>query len=185
MVTTTITAGSIFATTISTNATTVGSAAKITEGVYFLRGTFVKVDESTVVLEPYVNTPTYRVGLQINEKIVTAGQDESLYDNAKGFNNFSAPGADRLQITTTLTKKPINDFNDTNFIELLRVNGGEVKKLEDRNEYNLFRDYLAERTFDESGNYVVDGLGVSLDECLNDGIGNGGIYKLQPDYRSR
>ena len=117
---TTITAESTFASTISKNATAVGSSAQIREGIYFIRGVFAKVQDSTLVLEPYSNTASYRVGLQITEKIITAGQDDSLYDNAKGFNNFSAPGADRLNISTILTKKPINDFNDTNFVELLR-----------------------------------------------------------------
>ena len=173
---TTITSGSIFATTVSTEATSVGSAAQIGEGVYFLRGTFVQVNESVVVLEPYVNVPSYRVGLQITESIVTAGQDPSLYDNAKGFNNFSAPGADRLKITATLTKKPLNDFNDTNFVELMRVQAGELKKLEEDSQYNVIKDYFAQRTYDESGDYVVNGLLVSVDDSLNDGIGNGGVY---------
>ena len=173
---TTISAGSVIATTVPVDATATGSAANIAEGVYFIRGTFVRVSNSTVILEPFSNRPTYRVGLQINTQIITAGQDDSLYDNAKGFNNFSAPGADRLKIQTTLIKKPINDFNDTNFIELLRVEEGELKILEEDTNYNIIRDYLAERTFDESGDYVVRGLGVSIDESLNDGIGNGGTY---------
>ncbi len=173
---TTITGGSIFGTTVTTDATTTGSAANISNGVYFLRGTFVQVSKSTVILEPYVNNPSYRVGLQIAESIVTAGQDPSLYDNAKGFNNFSAPGADRLKIQAVLTKKPLNDFNDTDFVELLRVEDGEVKRIEEGSNYNLIKDYIAQRTYDESGDYVVKGLGVSLDESLNDGIGNGGVY---------
>ena len=176
---TTITGGSIFATTVTTDATTTGSAANIADGVYFLRGTFVQVDNSTVVLEPYVNTPSYRVGLQIAESIVTAGQDPSLYDNAKGFNNFSAPGADRLKIEARLTKKPLNDFNDTDFVELLRVEDGQVKRIAEGSDYNLIKDYIAERTYDESGDYVVSGLGVALDESLNDGIGNGGVYTAE------
>lgn len=177
---TTLTSGSIFASTVSIDATAVGSAAQIGEGVYFLRGTFVQVQESTLILQPYVNVPSFRVGLQINESIVTSGQDSSLYDNAKGFNNFSAPGADRLKITATLTKKPLNDFNDTNFVELLKVQAGEIKKLEEASDYNIFKDYFAQRTYDESGDYVVDGLGVSIDNSLSDGLGNGGIYtKLQ------
>ena len=175
---TTITAGSIFASTVATEATAVGSAAKLGAGVYFIRGTFVQVEESTVILEPYVNIPSYRVGLQITESIVTAGQDNSLYDNAKGFNNFSAPGADRLKITATLTKKALNDTNDTNFVELLRVNFGEVKKLAEDSDYNYIKDYIAKRTYDESGDYVVEGLTVSVDESLNDQIGNGGVYNI-------
>ena len=63
-----------------------------------------------------------------------------------------------------------------NFVELLRVDNGEVKKLEEESQYNLIRDYFAARTYDESGDYVVNGLGVSVDESLNDGLGNGGVY---------
>ena len=175
---TTITAGRIFATTISTDSTAVGSAAQIAEGVYFLRGSFVRVAESTVVLEPYVNIPSYRVGLQIVESVINAGQDESLYDNAKGFNNFSAPGADRLQIKATLTKKPLNDFNDESFVELLRVENGEVKKIQENSQYNILKDYIAQRTYEESGDYVVSGLEISSDESLNNNIGNNGVYGI-------
>ena len=174
---TTITSGSIFATTVSVDATAVGSAASIVDGIYFIRGTFVQVQADSIVLEPYVNIPSYRVGLQVIEKIVTAGQDNSLYDNAKGFNNFSAPGADRLQIKTALIKKPIDDTNDTDFIELLRVKNGEVKKLEEDSDYNIIKDYLAKRTYDESGDYTVNGLKISLAESLKDGEGNGGVYQ--------
>ena len=175
---TTITSGSSFATTVAVDATAVGSAASISDGVYFVRGTFVQVQKDSIVLEPYVNIPSYRVGLQITEKIVTAGQDNSLYDNAKGFNNFSAPGADRLQIKATLTKKPLSDFNDTNFIELLHVVNGEIKKLAEESDYNIIKDYLAQRTYDESGDYTVNGLQISLAESLSDGLGNGGVYKV-------
>ena len=138
----------------------------------------MKVSESLVILEPYNNNPSFRVGLQITQSIVTAvtGQDESLYDNAKGFNNFSAPGADRLKITATLTKKPIDDTNDTNFVELMRIDEGAVKKLEETTDYNYLKDYIAKRTYEESGDYVVKGMGVTIDESLNDGLGNGGSY---------
>ena len=36
----------------------------------------------------------------------------------KGFNNYAAPGADRLKISARLSKKPNIDFQDDNFIEL-------------------------------------------------------------------
>ncbi len=173
---TTITTNSTFATTISTNPTAVGSAAEIADGVYFVRGTFVQVTSNSIVLDPYSVYPSYRVGLQITEQIVTAGQDPTLYDNAKGFNNFSAPGADRLKIELTLTKKPLNDFNDTNFVELLRLDKGEVKKLEISATYNVLKDYIAERTYEESGDYIVEGIRTTADEALNNNIGNNGIY---------
>ena len=73
--------------------------------------------------------PSYRVGLNIDEQLITAKQDDSLYDNARGFSNFAAPGADRLKITTTLAKKSLDDYNDTNFIELIRIKEGEIQSL--------------------------------------------------------
>ena len=66
-------------------------AAKIAQGVYFLRGFFVTVADSTVILDQYSNTPSYRVGLLIKEELVTASaSDNDLYDNARGFSNFAA-----------------------------------------------------------------------------------------------
>ena len=63
---TTINAGTAFASLIDLNATFVGSAASIDNGVYFIRGYFVNVLKQTILLDEYSNTPSYRVGLKIN-----------------------------------------------------------------------------------------------------------------------
>jgi len=173
---TTINAGEVFASLNTADATSVGSAAFITKGVYFVRGYFVNVSEQKIVLDPYTNNSTYRVGLQIDENIITAKDDKSLFDNAKGFSNFAAPGADRFQIVLTLIKKDITDGDDTNFIELMRIDRGQIKKIETRSEYNIIRDYIADRTFDESGNYSVNPFTVSIFNSLNNGLGNGGLF---------
>ena len=128
---TTLNAGETVLTVLSEDATKVGSSAGVDHGVYFLRGTFVNVSKSVVVLEPYSNKPSYRVGLEISETVITANDDSSLNDNAKGFTNYAAPGADRFQITAKLTKKALLDFEDTNFVELIRVKDGEIKKLQE------------------------------------------------------
>jgi len=173
---TTITAGTPFASLIELNATSTGSAASIDDGVYFVRGNFVNVSKQTLILDYYTNTPSYRVGLKISETIVNAKDDESLYDNAKGFTNFAAPGADRFKIDLTLIKKSISDFNDTDFIEILRVDDGKIKKIVNKSIYNLIRDYIAERTFDESGHYTVDEFRLNIANSLNDRIDNDGIF---------
>ena len=173
---TTINAGTPFASLIADDATSIGSAVSIDNGVYFVRGTFVNVSKQTIILDYYTNTPTYRIGLRVDELLVGPKDDESLYDNAKGFTNFAAPGADRLKISLTLTKKPINDLSDANFIEILRVEDGAIKKVVDKSVYNIIRDYMAERTYDESGSYAVDEFDLNILECLNDGLGNDGIY---------
>ena len=173
---TTINAGTPFASLIADDATSIGSAVSIDNGVYFVRGTFVNVSKQTIILDYYTNTPTYRIGLRVDELLVGPKDDESLYDNAKGFTNFAAPGADRLKISLTLTKKPINDLSDANFIEILRVEDGAIKKVVDKSVYNIIRDYIAERTYDESGSYAVDEFDLNILECLNDRLGNDGIY---------
>jgi len=173
---TTIVAGTPFASLISSNATSIGSAASISSGIYFVRGYFVNVTEETIILDNYTNTPSYRVGLKVDETIVSAKEDESLYDNAKGFTNYAAPGADRFKIGLSLTKKLITDTNDVDFIELLRVKDGKIQKLNTKTQYNIIRDYLAERTYDESGDYSVKPFNPSIHNSLNDRLGNNGIY---------
>ena len=173
---TTIGANTPFASLVSEDATAVGSAAFISQGVYYVRGFFVNVSDQTIILDNYSNTPSYRVGLQVRELIVNAKEDESLYDNAKGFTNFAAPGADRLSIELILTKKLLTDKNDTDFIELLRLDEGLLKIVQSKSEYNKIRDWIAERTYDESGDYSVEPFKMNLFNSLNDNFGNGGLF---------
>jgi hypothetical protein len=173
---TTINAGTPFASLISLNATSVGSSASIGDGVYFIRGYFVNVSKQTIILDNYTNTPSYRVGLKIDELILSAGDDSSLYDPSKGFTNYAAPGADRFKIDLTLTKKLISDLNDTDFVELLRVENGKIKIIEQKSQYNIIKDYMAERTYDESGDYTVEPFNVSVNNSLNDRLGNNGLF---------
>ena len=169
--------GETVLTLVDSGASAIGSAVGISSGTYFIRGSFVDVSTDKIVLDPYSNTPSYRVGLNIDEQIITAKNDDSLYDNARGFSNFAAPGADRLKITTTLGKKSLTDFNDTNFIELLRVDEGEIKKIVKKSDYSLIRDYFATRTYDESGNYSVAPFDVQVFNSLNNGLSNEGIFR--------
>ena len=173
---TTIASGDTFATTVSQDATSIASAASISKGIYFIRGHFVSVDDDTLILDQYTNTPSYRVGLFVSESLVDAKEDNSLYDNARGFSNYAAPGADRLKISATLTKKALDDTDDKNFIEILRITNGVVKKIQDTNTYSLIKEYFAERTYEESGNYSVDPFEVDVDDSLNDGLGSDGVF---------
>jgi len=173
---TTIASGDTFATTISQDATSIASAASISKGVYFIRGHFVNVEDDTLLLDQYTNTPSYRVGLFVSESLVDAKEDNSLYDNARGFSNYAAPGADRLKISATLTKKALNDTDDKNFIEILRISSGVVKKIQDTNTYSLIKEYFAERTYEESGNYSVDPFEIDVEDSLNDRLGSDGVF---------
>ena len=174
---TVVTAGESVLSLIENEASFRGSSVSIEQGVYFIRGQFVDVNTDKIVLDPYDSFPSYRVGLNIDEQLITAKDDGSLYDNARGFSNFAAPGADRLRIKTQLSKKGLTDYNDTNFIELLRVDDGEIKIQVENSDYAILRDYFAKRTYEESGNYAVDKFDVQINNSLDDGIGVEGIYK--------
>ena len=174
--TTFIAAGEGFAKSLTTGANRVGSAFALSNGVYFLRGFFVDVEDQILILDQYGNKPSYRVGLNITENLVSSDIDPNLNDNAKNFTNYTAPGADRLQISAVLAKKDRNDYNDQNFVQLAEVQNGLLREINTGTDYNILGDELAKRTFDESGHYYVKEFVTTVRESLNNGIGNRGIY---------
>ena len=91
-------------TSISSDVT---STASVSEAIYYIGGYFVYVEPQTIVLDRLGNTPTYRIGLTVNEELITSVDDTSLLDNALGSSNYSAPGANRYKVSMTLSKKEI------------------------------------------------------------------------------
>ncbi len=173
---TSILSGDSVFTLSSINAVNTGYAFGITDGIYYIRGTFVHVKQQRIVLDPYNNTPSYRVGFDIIENILNSDQEPKLNDNAKGFTNYAAPGADRLKIELKLTKKQLTDNEDTSFVELVRIEEGVIKKIQNTSQYSEIKKYFAKRTFEESGNYAVDNFIVDVVDLLNDETGNGGLF---------
>jgi hypothetical protein len=172
-----IPSGESFASCIATNATSTAASFSISNGVYFIRGNFVAVQDETIILSQYSNEPSARIGLRIEEDIINADEDETLADNSKGFNNYAAPGADRLKISCSLFAKPLDDFNDSNFIELATIENGTLRSQKKNTDYNFIRDELARRTFAESGDYMTRSFSVALKDSLDDNIKNNGVYQ--------
>jgi len=172
-----IQSGEGFANTATQNAISIGSAVILSEGVYFLRGTFVSVESQTLILDAHSNFPSYKVGFDIIEEAITSDEDDTLYDNAKGFTNYAASGADRFKITAVLSKKPLDNNDTQNFVSLLEIREGILisgKKKE--STYNILQDELARRTSEESGDYYVTPFTISAKESLNNNLGNNGIF---------
>jgi len=170
---TTIAAGTPLAQLLNSSATSRGSTASVGAGVFFTRGYFVNVSEQTIILDQYDTNPSYKVGLKVEERIITADEDASLYDNAIGSTNFSAPGADRFKISLSLVKKLTTAPNSADFIELLRTNTGKIEKKVERSDLGFINDILATRTKEESGNYYVKKFKIDAKENLDDGFNNG------------
>jgi len=162
-----------------------GSAASIAEGVYFISGCFAYVAPETIILDKYTNNPSYLVGLRVVESIVDSSTDTSLVDNAQGTPNTSAPGANRYQIATNLIKQTVDAEGNINesardedsYIPLITVANGIIKiDKTDKTDGTGLQQVLAERTFDESGDYTVKPFELDIKEHLNDGAGNFGKY---------
>ena len=168
--------GEAFASAISTDATSTAASFSVSEGIYFVRGNFVNVPSQTLVLTQYSNTPTGRIGLRILEETINSDEDENLTDNSKGFNNFAAPGADRLKISCSLFFKGSDDLNDDDFVELASVRDGNLITKGTTSDYNILEDELARRTFAESGDYTVKPFSISVRDSLNNNVGNNGVY---------
>ena len=88
--------------------TTIGNGVglKISDGIIYQKGSFVAVEEQTIVVERYSIAPdNISVGFVTKETIINSFADTTLLDNAQGYNNVNAPGADRIQLTPVLTAK--------------------------------------------------------------------------------
>ena len=148
------------------------SAATIADGVYFVKGHFVNVANQTIIINKYNSrNDSVRIGLKVDETIVTPETDTSLLDNATGSSNFAAKGAHRLKFTLTLTSLETSSTSDLNFIELMRVKNGKITKYARHTEYSILEETLARRTFDESGNYTVRPFSFQVKESIDSSVG--------------
>lgn len=166
---------SIACTALDINSNSFGSVAFIKEGVYYVNGMFVYCHPQIEVVSKYSATPSAHVLLKIVEEVITASADETLLDPAQGSYNFAAPGADRFRVSLFLTTLPLGTTIDANYIEIMRLENGVLLEHVRSPKYNELEKSLAIRTFEESGNYVVNGLGFKLKEHLRTKF-NGGVY---------
>ena len=162
-------------TSLESSAMGYGSAVKVEEGIYFVNGYFVRNDEALLVIDEYYDKPSAKVGFTIKEEIVTPEEEPTLYDNSIGSANYTAPGAHRLKISLELKEFALNAITDKNFIQLLTVSRGVIQRKIESTDFSVLEQTLARRTFDESGDYVVDNFDVDVREWAQKD-GNRGLY---------
>ena len=139
-----------------------GCAVSNDEGYYYFNGNFIRANKSTLILDNYTNTPSYKIGFQITELVVNSGTDTTLLDNATGSYNYAGPGADRLKFTLTLAKKDLTSTDDEDFIEITRLVNGVKHADNPFPIYSVLEETFSRRTYDESGNYTVRHFPIQL-----------------------
>lgn len=172
----------------------------VTAGVYYWKGVFVQSTGGSLTLSKYTKDCSYRVGYIVKEQTIT--DDPKTLDPASNYSNFSAPGADRYKITLTLVKigdgSTITDEGVHNFIEIARITNGNIL-VSDTNAgqsiYNVLGKKIAERTFEESGNYVAERFNLQLrnkttkdnpviSAHMNEGVAYVGGYRHSLNFNS-
>jgi hypothetical protein len=159
--------GGISTSVEAVEATTVAGAF-LSQGVFFINGCFVVTPKQNVfVALPEVGGISGRVVLEVAEKNVTYIEDPTLLDNADGNPNHLAPGADRYQITLTLGFLDADaEADDIDRITLLEIVDSNVV-LNSKVRYTDLDRQLAQRTFEESGNYVVNPFKIEIANLLD------------------
>ena len=147
--------------TLTTNSTFTSNgqayALSVSEGVIFQKGFFTQVAPQIITIQDFsTNVSGYVVGFNTIEEIVDETSDNSLADNALGYPNENAPGAHRLKLTPTLVAKPRTDVaNNKNFFAIVEFDTNVPTEQKDNPEYNTILDQFANRTYEESGNYLI------------------------------
>ena len=153
----------------SSNAIGNGYAFGVTKGVIFQRGLFLDVDEQTVIVNNYSNSPNnVSVGFDTLEEIETYLTNPELLDNAFTEENYNAPGADRIKCSPTLyvVNTDIAQANN-DFFALAEWNSGYAFQQNQTTAYSVIGDELARRTKETSGNFVLDQFLCTTDSVTN------------------
>jgi hypothetical protein len=139
------------------NSTGSGYAFTTTAGTIFKKGYFISVTPQTIIVNNYSNSPdNISVGFDALENIITPEADSSLYDNAAGSPNYTAPGAQRLQLVPTLVTRTTSSLaNTTSFFSLCDFKSGKPVSIKNTPQLAALGGELARRTYETNGNYVV------------------------------
>lgn len=161
----------------------VGKVAAIDKGVFYTKELFVDVPSQSIIIEANTNIITNcNIGLNIIESIVDYTQDDSLFDNAQGFPNQYAPGADRYKVELVLSRIDFNStINDDKFINLMSIENDTITYLNVNAQYAELMKTLAKRTYDANGNFIVNGLIPTVTKSNSDdyvwvSVGRGSCY---------
>lgn len=141
--------------------------ATVDSGIVYVNGDFVIVEPQETFIDRLRSTDDYTIGFSVVEEIVDEAGDITLFDPAQGSYNFNAPGATRYKKYLRLAGYKTADLektNDKSFFGQLVVSNKKIIKSSNRVSYSDIIDLLAKRTYDQSGNYVVDNFEIHVEQ---------------------
>lgn len=165
----------------------------VSQGIYYIDGFFVRTEDQ---LEPAYNvssgirnfsSPTGVMGFDVVSEIISEAEDYTLKDPANGSYNYNAPGSHRYKINLNLAFSESGSIDD--FIELVAYESGQITRRKDNTQYSDLMKLFAQRTYDESGNYITK----PFDIYFRDGgstyvyadIGSGKAYAFGYEYETK
>lgn len=144
-----------------------GYAVRCGDGIIYQKGHFIRFEDQITVVSKYDTAPTgVLVGFQTSEILITSSEDTSLLDNASGFNNEAAPGADRLQLTPVLvTLDEVQAEADETFFAIQEYQNGRLIRRNVTTQFNAINDLIEKRTVEESGNYTLGSYSIQIGDA--------------------
>ena len=138
-----------------------GTNVTITDGKIYLNGDVRKIPKTTIQIAAEGQEI---IGAIVRQEVITTDDDNGLRDVASGYDNYAQDGAFRMKETVEIT---VN--NPDAAILYTLTNGQQLSApvTEDLSQIDKFQATLARRTYDESGNYKVNGLKL-VDKQHND-----------------
>jgi hypothetical protein len=144
-----------------------GTVFSIDQSVFYVNGYFVVCNSQRHIVSFAGDASSKRIGLIVNESIVSHVDDATLLDPAQGSYNFAAPGADRVSIDLSVASF---DYDPTasqlatipDFIELVRIVDGKLVFQITGASYSEIENTLARRTYDESGDYTTKAFSATV-----------------------
>jgi hypothetical protein len=149
----------------ASNTTGKGYTLSVDDGVIFQKGMMLEVANQTIIVAAYNNMPNnISVGFSSIESVVTAYQDQTLFDNAQTSPNLNAPGADRLKLVPTLIMIASDTANSqtNNFFSICDFVNGSPSVVNQETQYSVIGQKMAEISNDTNGSFIINPFNVAL-----------------------
>ena len=140
-------------------------------GKFYYQGRILEVEEQIINID---GSGDENVGFFVEETFINYSEDSTLVDSANGYTNYGLDGAQRLKIEVKLVKiidaidneitLPSNQkYSDADGVTLLwNLTDGVVQNYLRTPDYTLLSKVLAKRTYETSGNYLVEGMKLKI-----------------------